>query len=135
MNLTNHQKIGTHFKKENIFIATLSATPKNEQWRLPDETYRLLKSCEGVSIEEQHDVFYKDGDKYVCFFDEGPKVVVGDNSDGMGVMSNIVPVWEYFAEDELFEVMVNDSFMAIGYTNMMALARYNVDYNLRKIKP
>lgn len=135
MDLTNKQKIGTNFKTENIFIATLSATPKNEQWRLPEDLYRLLKSWECATLKGHYDIFYKDGDKYVCFLDEGPKIVVGDNSDGMGIMTNIVPVWEYFSEDELFEVMVNDRTMAIGYTNMEALIRYNLDYNVLKIKP
>ena len=36
---TTHKKIGTYFKKENIFLATVSATEKNIQLGL-DEKFK-----------------------------------------------------------------------------------------------
>ena len=130
MTMNDKQKIGTHFKKENIFLATVSCTKKNIQMGLEQELYKKLLTA-GIDIGacEMFDIFYKDGDTYLRFFVEGVEKYAGDDSDGMGALHNIVPVWKYFSEDELFETKLEDGSMAIGYTNQKPLNRYNYEYN------
>lgn len=130
MELTNQQKIGTHFNKENIFLATVFCTEKNIKLGLSDEVKeKILRAGVNVSDIEMFDIFYKDGDIYLRFFLEGVETYAGDNSDGMGVLRNIVSVWDYFSEDELFEEQLSDGSMAIGFTNEEALNMYNRKYN------
>ena len=132
MELINQQKIGTHFNKENIFLATVSATEKNVKMGLPEGVYETLL---GVGLDpskcKMYDIFYKEGDVYLRFFVEGVQTYVGDNSDGMGTLQNIVPVWQYFSEDELFEIQLDGGAMAISFTNREPLDKYNKEYNLK----
>ena len=132
MALTNHQKIGTHFKKENIFLATVSATQNNLKMGLPEGIYENLLEA-GVDVNKclMFDVFYKEGDVYLRFFEEGVETYAGDNSDGMGTLRNIVPVWDYFLEDELYETRLADGSMAIGFTNEMSLYKYSKEYSMK----
>lgn len=135
MELTNLQAIGTHFKKENIFLATI----------LPNEEYvveqlkarhkikfsdvmlrRLVRR--GVIEYNEVDIFYKDEKGYTRYIEEGPDTYVGDNSDGRGVITNVVSAWDYCSEEDLMEAMVNGEFMAI-VDKGKGLAKYNKDYN------
>lgn len=46
----------------------------------------------GALNTEQFDIFYKDETGYTRFVEEGPETFVGDNSDGKGFISNVVPI-------------------------------------------
>ena len=111
MEISKEQKIGTHFKKENIFLAT-------------------VVSVSNVFLSsEQFDIFYKDDRGYTRFVEEGPETFVGDNSDGKGIVRNVVPIWEYYSKEQVFECMLNNEFMAICVLDIEPLYKYNNDYN------
>lgn len=126
--------IGTTFKKENIFLATVnhqvtgeeavsilkdkgydldreidSSAVSNEANRLSVKKMFLAILEEGFEpfIRQEYDIFYKDENGYTRFFMEGNETFVGDNSDGKGKLYNIVPACEYYRGYELVEG-VND---------------------------
>ena len=136
MGLSNRQKIGTHFKKENIFLATVSASNTNAEEILKSKlggkvTEKLIASFveKGIISSELFDVFYKDDTGYTRFAEEGPETFAGDNSDGKGIIRNVVSVWDYYSEEQIFEYMVDNQFMAICLLDMEPLYKYNEDYN------
>lgn len=135
MELTNLQAIGTHFKKENIFLATIFP---NEEYVLNEIKAKYkIKYFHGIlkhwikrKIVEYNevDIFYKDEKGYTRYIGEGPDTYVGDNSDGKGYIKNVVSVWDYYSEEELLEAMVDGEFMAI-VDKGEGLDKYNADYN------
>ena len=136
MEVSNMQKIGTYFKKENIFLATVSANNTDTKEILMSKldgkiTKKLIAAFvdKGIISSEQFDVFYKDDKGYTRFLEEGPETFAGDNSDGKGTIRNVVSVWEYYSEEQIFECMLNNKFMAICVWDMDPLYKYNEDYN------
>lgn len=136
MIVSNQQKIGTHFKKENIFLATVSVSNADAKKMLKskadDKVSKDLKSLlvdKGLISSEQFDVFYKDDMGYTRFVEEGPETFVGDNSDGKGIIRNVVSIWEYYSEEQVLECMLNNEFMAICVLDMDPIYKYNDDYN------
>lgn len=139
MRVSNKQKIGTHFKKENIFLATVSSSNADNKEtlkskmsdmdsKIPEVLMALLVDKNFIS-SEQYDVFYKDDTGYTRFVEEGPETFAGDNSDGKGIVRNVVSIWEYYSEEQVFECMLNNKFMAICVSDMNPLYKYNEDYN------
>ena len=136
MEVSNRQKIGTHFKKENIFLATVSTSNTDTKellkskvdGKMPGETIDFLVDGGFVS-SEQFDVFYKDNPGYTRFVEEGPETFAGDDSDGKGIIRNVVSIWEYYSEEQVLECMVNNEFMAIFILDAEPLYKYNDDYN------
>ena len=139
MRVSNKQKIGTHFKKENIFLATVSSSNADNKEtlkskmsdidsKIPEVLMALLVDKNFIS-SEQYDVFYKDDTGYTRFVEEGPETFAGDNSDGKGIVQNVVSIWEYYSEEQVFECMLNNKFMAICVSDMNPLYKYNEDYN------
>ena len=67
MELSNVQKIGTHFKKENIFLATVSANNTDTKemikskmdGKVPENLMSFFVES-GIISSEQYDIFYKD---------------------------------------------------------------------------
>ena len=136
MIVSNQQKIGTHFKKENIFLATVSVNNADAKEMLKskadDKVSKDLKSLlvdKGLISSEQFDIFYKDDMGYTRFVEEGPETFVGDNSDGKGIIRNVVSIWEYYSEEQVLECMLNNEFMAICVLDMDPIYKYNDDYN------
>lgn len=136
MELSKEQKIGTYFKKENIFLATVSASNA--------ETKEILKSKAAGEISEDmldlfvgtgaisselFDIFYKDDNGYTRFVEKGPETFAGDNSDGKGIVRNVVSIWKYYSEEQVFECMLNNEFMAICVLDTKPLYKYNDDFN------
>lgn len=136
MEVSNNQKIGTHFKKENIFLATVSASDTDTKemlkskmdGKVPNDLMELFVD-KGIISSEQFDVFYKDDAGYTRFVEEGPETFAGDNSDGKGIIRNVVSIWEYYSEEQVVECMLNNEFMAICVLDMDPLYKYNDDYN------
>lgn len=136
MIVSNQQKIGTHFKKENIFLATVSVNNADAKemlkskadGKVPEDLMALFVD-KGVISSEQFDVFYKDDMGYTRFVEEGPETFVGDNSDGKGIVRNVVSIWEYYSEEQVLECMLNNEFMAICVLDMDPIYKYNDDYN------
>ena len=139
MTVSNQQKIGTHFKKENIFLATVSASNVDTKEMLkskmagmdskvPEDLMALFVD-KGFISSEQFDVFYKDDTGYTRFVEEGPETFAGDNSDGKGIVRNVVSIWDYYSEEQVTECMLNNKFMAICVSDMDPLYKYNEDYN------
>ncbi len=139
MRVSNKQKIGTHFKKENIFLATVSSSNADNKETLKSkmsdidskisEVLMALLVDKNFISSEQYDVFYKDDTGYTRFVEEGPETFAGDNSDGKGIVRNVVSIWEYYSEEQVFECMLNKKFMAICVSDMNPLYKYNEDYN------
>lgn len=135
MKVSNQQKIGTHFKKENIFLATVSASnadtkemiKSNADGKVPEDLLDLLVN-KGCISTEQFDVFYKDDTGYTRFVEDGPETFAGDNSDGKGIIRNVVSIWEYYSEEQVSECMLNNEFMAICVLDMDPLYKYTNDY-------
>ena len=136
MNLTNIQNIGTTFKKENIFLATIlykkgcENTKFEEMIKQQGNSEIIPLLSEVVISETEADIFYKDEKGYTRFCgEEGPETFVGDDSDGNGLIRNVVSVWDYYLEDELKEALLNDTFNIIVATTIEPLKNYNEDYN------
>lgn len=134
--MTNKQKIGTYFKKENIFLATVNATEKNAKRLLGDECLRNLQEAlkeagTEFSKTSTFDVFYKQGAEYLQFYEDGVATYAGDDSDGMGLLTNVVSVWKYFSEDELYEAQLEDGTWVIGITDEWPAQEYYMEYNAR----
>lgn len=134
MVLTTHKKIGTHFKKENIFLATVYSTEKNIKRLLNDEALQALQEAleeAGTKLSKctTFDVFYKEGDVYLRFYEDGVETYAGDNSDSMSLLTNVVSVWDYFSEDELYETRLADGTMVIGVTDEGPAYKYYHEYN------
>ena len=139
MRVSNKQKIGTHFKKENIFLATVSSSNADNKEtlksKMSDMDSKIPKVLMALLVDknfissEQYDVFYKDDTGYTRFVEEGPETFAGDNSDGKGIVRNVVSIWEYYSEEQVFECMLNNKFMAICVSDMDPLYKYNEDYN------
>ena len=136
MELSNVQKIGTHFKKENIFLATVSANNTDTKemikskmdGKVPENLMSFFVES-GIISSEQYDIFYKDDTGYTRFVEEGPETFAGDNSDGKGMIRNVVSIWEYYSEEQVFECMAKNQFMAICVSDTDPLYKYNDDYN------
>ena len=132
--MTNKQKIGTHFKKENIFLATINVTEKDAKRILGAKAFRHLKEAlekagTEISKTSAFDVFYKQSAEYLRFFEDGVATYAGDDSDGMGLLTNVVSVWKYFSEDELYEAQLEDGTWVIGMTDEWPAHEYYMEYN------
>ena len=136
MDFGNENAIGNYFKKENIYLCTVTDYNdpslldelKQKYVFIPKKTLEFFLN-NGIISSEQYDIFYKTEEGYTRFLEEGYETFKGDNSDGKGFVENIIPVWDYFKEDELFEIMINGKIM-IGSTTIEPLEKYNEDYNL-----
>ena len=139
MIVNNQQKIGTHFKKENIFLDTVSESKVDTKETLkskmvgvdskvPENLMDLFVDV-GFITSEQVDVFYKDDAGYTRFVEEGSETFAGDNSDGKGIVRNVVSIWNYYSEEQVTECMLNNEFMVICVSDMAPLYKYNEDYN------
>jgi hypothetical protein len=134
--LRNFNKIGDCFKKENVVLATVTLDEKQvydtlrKQYpeglgEIPDEILAEL-IAEGIIQQEFYDVFYHDENGYTYFYDETPITIKGDNSDGNGTINNVVPVWDYFKDYELFEVYFDFGPMIVA-TTQTPLLQYQKD--------
>ena len=141
--IKNEKPIGTHFKKENIVLATVvlnnEVLYKELKMQLPadladvsDEFLRILVE-QGIIQKAHFDIFYKDENGYTYFYDESPITIKGDDSDGNGTIEKIVSVWDYYKEDELFEAEFKDAPIIIA-TTQEPLMQYNSDYNTEENK-
>ena len=136
MKVSNKQKIGTHFKKENIFLATLSANNTDTKemlkskidGKIPNDLLSFFVDTSVISFD-QYDVFYKDDMGYTRFVEEGPETFAGDNSDEKGFIRNVVSIWDYYSEEQVFECMLNNQFMAICVSDTDPLNKYINDCN------
>lgn len=139
MEVSNKQKIGTYFKKDKIFLATVSDSTTNTKEVLKSKVdgkisegmngiFDMLVNAGAIS-SEQYDIFYKDDKGYTRFVEEGMETFIGDNSDGKGIIRNVVSIWDYYSEDQVFEVLVNNEFMAICILDDAPLEKYNKDFN------
>ena len=78
MTISNQQKIGTHFKKENIFLATVTTSNVDTKEMLKSkmagmdskvsEDLMALFVDKSLISSEQFDVFYKDATGETSFF-------------------------------------------------------------------
>lgn len=135
--------VGNHFKKENIFLGTLRRNKIDKSHYLVEqikEKYPFFSKKTivefinrliiGGAIEiEDCDIFYKDENGYISFSEEGALTLKGDNSDGKGTIKNLVPIWDYYKEDEVFEVVVNGKTILSSIEGYRPMRNYNSDYN------
>ena len=136
MEVNIKQKIGTHFKKENIFLCTLSANNTDTKemlkskidGKIPNDLLSFFVDTSVISFN-QYDVFYKDDMGYTRFVEEGPETFAGDNSDKKGFIRNVVSIWDYYSEEQVFECMLNNQLMAICVSDTDPLNKYINDCN------
>lgn len=150
--------IGTTFKKENIFLATVDypMTPDEADYFMEEKELDFFKLeegdiltvfderifynliCRGGFIRQEFDIFYKDENGYTRFFAEGNETFAGDNSDGKGKLYNIVPACEYYRGYELVEDVDDKGEPTIvdlgGQRGNNPIYLYNKDYNLKPNK-
>lgn len=135
MTISNETTIGTHFKRENIFIATILDNETQTENILNQKTNGNFKNILSTLVKavvfnsEQFDIFYKNENGYTRYVKEDPETFAGDNSDGKGIICNVVPIFDYYTEDMVKEVFINDSFWGIGVKDNNPLYKYNKDYN------
>ena len=135
MKLDNVQKIGTHFKKENIFLATVLASEKDAKETLKSKIDSHIQQSlldyfvnQGVIAVEQVDVFYKNKKGYTRFVEEGSETFAGNGTDGKSKLNHIVPIWDYYSEDQVVEGYL-DNEPIICVTDTSPICKYNEDYN------
>ena len=137
--------IGTAFKKENIFLATVDCPIAEKELEevlqkggcrvtgTPGEK-NILDLMVPLCTRQEYDIFYKDGKGYTRFLLDGNETFAGDGSDGKGKLYNIVSAWNFYEEAELSEVENNAGEPAIldesGGNDK--LERYNRVYNMKK---
>ncbi len=138
--------IGTNFQKENIYLGTYANKDKrtietlknmlsNEMFDGQDLDQLVMSLVnDGVLSTECVDIFYKDENGYTRFTENGYDTVKGDNSDGKGIINNIVPIWDYYKEDEVSELSVNDNYIVVAVETTDALDKYNCDYNSNELQ-
>lgn len=141
---TNHfsniRNVGQYFHKNQIFCGTLERKRETKSYlkerfkenkELGSKISAWCKLLADKEIEEyqEYDIFYKDEKGYTRFVDEGPETFIGDDSDGKGIIKNIVPIWKYYNEGEVKEVLVNGKYVAIGVVSVRKLQKYKFDYN------
>ena len=98
------------------------------EWKATNGLIALFVD-KGIISSEQVDVFYRDDAGYTRFIEEGTETFAGDNSDGKGIIRNVVSIWEYYSDEQIFECMMNNEFMAICVLDKDPLYKYNDDYN------
>ncbi len=108
---SNIQPIGTSLKKEHIFLGTIIDKDADKK----------------VVSREEVDIFYESEIGYTRFADTA-ETFKGDGSDGKGIIKNIVPVFDYYKEDEIAEGEVNGETWILAYKTE-PLEKYNHDYN------
>ena len=135
MEILNSRPIGNSFKKENIYLGTVTVNPntlfEELKKQIGDVSEEILKDLidNGIITKCEYDIFYKDENGYTFFTEDGPETIKGDNSDSKGYIKNVVSVWDYYKEDELFEGVINNHTIIIA-TEREPLNRYNEDYNV-----
>lgn len=135
MELINITPIGIDFNIDNIFLATIKDMPKQDTLKsleekdidINDENLVEVVSMGFISTE-QVDIFYRTRFGYVRYSDEGPELFVGDNSDGKGTICNIVPILDYYNEEQIGEATYGNS-RIIVVDDIEPLRKYNNDYN------
>lgn len=139
--------IGTTFKKENIFLATVDCPMEKEKVNTIinnvgcdlstiSKEKNLLGLVTSAFTRKEFDIFYKDEKGYTRFLMDGNETFVGDGSDGKGKLYNIVSAWDYYRDNELCEIENDKGEPAIcdvsGKNEDDPLHKYNRDYNLNK---
>lgn len=150
------KSIGTTFKKENIFLATVDYPLEQEEAEycleeqgfdfsafeegdsmtfFEEQTFYNITYRGGSFIRQEFDIFYKGENSYIRFWMKGNEIFAGDGSDGKEELHNIVSAWKYYQEEQLFE-SVNDKGEPVicdraGVGEDDPLERYNQDYNLK----
>lgn len=135
MKVSNVRGIGTHFKKENVFLATmvcgeeykgtLSRNDIGEKVYQKDALDKLAKPV----MYGQAELFYKDENGYTRFTEDGTFTLAGDNSDGKGILSNIISAWEYYTEEQVKEAIINGSHLVIMVHDTIPLYWYSKSCN------
>ena len=139
MNIIQEKPIGNYFKKDNIYLGTLITNHPDlyylakEQGALGFEFLNDLITMGALKVE-YYDIFYKDENGFTRFVEEGPETFKGDNSDDKGIIKNVIPVWDYYNENELSEIVDDNNNIMRSTNNLEGLEEYNKDYNLEKTK-
>ena len=133
MELSKPQKIGTHFEKDKIFLATLTLPPElsNEKYNVPKNQQEFFSALSKINCTfslQEFDIFYKGTNGYTRFFEAGPDTIIGDNSDKKGTLSNIETIWNYYSEEQIYECYLNHHWM-ICTLDVFPLKKYNEKYN------
>ena len=99
--------IGTTFKKENIFLATVDCPMERDEVDsiLKDRGCDLSTITDGGKLlditaasftQQEFDLFYKDENGYTRFLMEENETFVGDGSDGKGKLYKQLDEFLYF---------------------------------------
>lgn len=130
---TRGMQIGTYFDKSKIVLATISKFKPDDETVKPKEELEdliALLLVRAFIMAPRVDIFYQnENGKYIRFTGKGQQILYGDNSDQKGYITNVVPVWNYYREEQLREYVVNDQIM-IARCDNEPLERYNMDYNV-----
>ncbi len=138
MNIVKQQPIGTFFKKENVFLATVLVSQNetkevlNSKANIPENLKNLVEFFieEGIIDSNRFDLFYKeDTGGYICFEEDGSETFAGDDSDGKGKLVNVVSIWEYYSEEQIRECMLDNGEMLICVLDDAPIYQYNEEYN------
>lgn len=133
MEISDKQQIGTHFKKEKVFLGTITSVNDKLQEKLKDsgDIATVIESfCKmGFLSMGEPDILYKDESGYTRFEEEGTETLVGDNSDGKGFVRNLVSIWKYFSEEQIFEIKLNNGSWAICCSTPDPVYKYDNYYN------
>ena len=132
MELSKVQKIGTHFEKDKIFLATLTLPLElsKAKYNVPENHKKFLSSLNTINstcLIQEFDIFYKDSNGYTRFFETGPDIIIGVNSDKKGTLSNIEKIWNYYSEEQIYECYLNNHWM-ISTIDVTPLKEYNKKY-------
>lgn len=150
--------IGTRFKKGNTFLAVSSINKNNVIDFLKevpgyvpyfskllgvdittDQFIQLVKEGKAELTCSPTIIVYKMPSGYLRFDSGFPELISGDGSDGQAVLSHIAPIFDYFSEDDIKEILLNNSncWIICAYckdeSREKIIKKYKADINSNKI--
>ena len=118
---SSNAEVKTNFANQNVKIGELFEYIQNKNQDKIREYFQ----------DPEYKIWQlKDENGYTSFYVEGSETIKGDNSDGKGTIKNLVSIWDYYKEDEVYEAVLEDGSIAIAVEDMEPLYKYNSDYNL-----
>lgn len=133
MRISNVKAIGTNFKKENVFLATMVYSDEYKKEILMRDLGKEISESNTfeelvkVTSNEQYDVLYKSENGYIRFTEHGQDIFAGDNSDGKGIVKNLVSIWKYYPLIGVKEAVIDDKHLVIMVHDSIPLFWYSKD--------
>lgn len=129
--------IGIGYKKENIYLGVIRPnTP--ELFALLKASYpylgdRFIIGLIGNNVpSEPYGIFYRDENGYTRYHNGVKETYKRDGSDGKGIVDDLVSIWDYYKEEQIYESVCRDG-VSIEYTDPGPFLEYMSRSKERKL--